>query len=90
MLPGYISNTAPNPASNRAPWYKNTAPTYGVFYREIAAGTLDLAGVGLCLLALVAAGLISYALFYRIPAMLGMQTGFPLYVIGSSTFVSGV
>jgi purine-cytosine permease-like protein len=92
MLPGYISNTSPNPGSNRAPWYKNTAPTYGgiflwiVFYREIAAGTLDLAGVGLCLLALVVAGLISYALFYRIPAMLGMQTGYPLYVVGSSTF----
>jgi cytosine permease len=92
MLPGYISNTAPNPISNRAPWYKNTAPTYAgiflwiVFYREIAAGTLDLAGVGLCLLALLVAGLISYALFYRIPAMLGMQTGYPLYVIGSSTF----
>ena len=92
MLPGYISNTPPNPQSNRAPWYKNTAPTYGgiflwiVFYREIAAGTLDLAGVGLCLLALVVAGVISYALFYRIPAMLGMQTGYPLYVVGSSTF----
>ncbi len=92
MLPGYISNTSPNPQSNRAPWYKNTAPTYAgiflwiVFYREIAAGTLDLAGVGLCLLALVVAGLISYALFYRIPAMLGMQTGYPLYVVGSSTF----
>ncbi|HEY3456484.1 MAG TPA: cytosine permease [Bryobacteraceae bacterium] len=92
MLPGYISNTSPNPQSNRAPWYKNTAPTYAgiflwiVFYREIAAGTLDLAGVGLCLLALVVAGVISYALFYRIPAMLGMQTGYPLYVVGSSTF----
>ncbi|HEY6986735.1 MAG TPA: cytosine permease [Bryobacteraceae bacterium] len=92
MLPGYISNTPPNPQSNRAPWYKNTAPTYAgiflwiVFYREIAAGTLDLAGVGLCLLALVVAGVISYALFYRIPAMLGMQTGYPLYVVGSSTF----
>ena len=92
MLPGYISNTPPNPQANRAPWYKNTAPTYGgiflwiVFYREIAGGTLDLAGVGLCLLALVVAGIISYALFYRIPAMLGMQTGYPLYVVGSSTF----
>jgi cytosine permease len=57
-----------------------------VFYREIGAGTLDRAGVGLCLLALLAAGLISYALFYRIPALMGMQTGLPLYVIGSSTF----
>jgi cytosine permease len=92
MLPGYISKTVPNPTSNRAPWYKNTAPTYAgvflwvVFYREIAAGTLDRAGVGLSLLALLVAGLISYGLFYRIPALLGMQTGFPLYVVGSSTF----
>ncbi len=92
MLPGYISKAVPNPISNRAPWYKNTAPTYAgvflwvVFYREIAAGTLDRAGVGLSLLALLVAGLISYALFYRIPGMLGMRTGFPLYVVGSSTF----
>src|SRR5277367_2064467 len=92
MLPGYISKAVPNPTSNRAPWYKNTAPTYAgvflwvVFYREIAAGTLDRAGVGLSLLALLAAGLISYALFYRIPALLGMRTGYPLYVVGSSTF----
>jgi cytosine permease len=92
MLPGYISKAVPNPGSNRAPWYKNTAPTYAgiflwvVFYREIGAGTLDRAGVGLCLAALVVAGLVSYALFYRVPAMLGMQTGYPLYVVGSSTF----
>ncbi len=92
MLPGYISKAVPNPTSNRAPWYKNTAPTYaGIFlwigfYRVIAVNTLDRAGVGLCLLALLVAGLISYALFYRIPGMLGMQTGFPLYVVGSSTF----
>ncbi len=92
MLPDYISKTVPNPTSNRAPWYKNTAPTYAgvflwvVFYREIAAGTVDKAGVWLSLLALLAAGLISYALFYKIPALMGMKTGFPLYVIGSSTF----
>jgi cytosine permease len=92
MLPGYISEAVPNPRANRAPWYKNTAPTYAgvflwvVFYREIAAGTLDQAGVGLCLLALLVAGLISYGLFYLIPATMGMRTGFPLYVVGSSTF----
>ncbi len=92
MLPEYISRAVPNPQSNRAPWYKNTAPTYAgvflwiVFYREIAAGTLDRAGVGLSLLALLVAGLISYGLFYLIPATMGMRTGFPLYVIGSSTF----
>src|SRR3954447_19420463 len=92
MLPDYISKTVPNPPSNRAAWYKNTAPTYAgvflwvVFYREIAGGTLDKAGVGLCLLALVIAGLISYGLFYYIPALMGMRTGYPLYVVGSSTF----
>jgi cytosine permease len=92
MLPDYISKTVPNPVSNRAPWYKNTAPTYAgiflwvVFYKEIANGTLDRAGVGLSMLGLLVAGLLSYALFYRVPAMLGMQTGFPLYVVGSSTF----
>jgi cytosine permease len=92
MLPDYISKAVPNPASNRAPWYTNTAPTYAgvflwiVFYKQIANGTVDRAGVTLSLLGLLVAGVLSYALFYRVPAMLGMQTGFPLYVVGSSTF----
>jgi len=31
-LPFYITSAIPNPASKRAPWYKNTAPTYaGIF-----------------------------------------------------------
>src|SRR5947209_19415958 len=91
MLPAYIAKTSPNPASNRAPWYKNTAPTYAgvflwiVFYREISAGTLDRASPALCLAAVVVAGLISYGLFYYIPALMGMQTGYPIYVVGSST-----
>jgi cytosine permease len=92
MLPRYIERAVPNPASNRAPWYTNTAPAYAgiflwiVFYSEIAIGALDQAGVGLCLAGLVVAGLICYYLFYRAPAMLGMQTGYPLYVVGTSTF----
>ena len=91
MLPSYISKAVPNPQSNRAPWYKNTAPTYAgvflwiVFYRDIAVA-LDRAGPAVCMLALLVAGLISYGLFYYIPAMMGMRTGFPLYVVGSSTF----
>jgi cytosine permease len=32
------------------------------------------------------AGLLSFALYYYAPAMLGMKTGYPLYVVGSSTF----
>jgi cytosine permease len=30
--------------------------------------------------------LLSYFLFYLVLAMLGMQTGYPLYVVGTSTF----
>jgi len=92
MLPDYITKAVPNPSANRAAWFKNTAPSYAgiflwiVFFREIANGTLNQAGVGLSLLALLVSGLLAYFLFYKAPAMLGMQTGYPLYVIGSSTF----
>lgn len=92
MLPAYIAKTAPNPTSNRAPWYVNTAPTYAgiflwiAFYQQLAGGIIDRAGLGVCMLALIVAGLLSYALYYYAPAMLGMKTGLPLYVVGSSTF----
>lgn len=91
-LPDYISKTVPNPPSNRAPWYANTAPSYAgvflwvVFYQSMAQGTLDHAGPLVCILALIVAGLLSYGLYYYVPAMLGMRTGYPLYVVGSSTF----
>jgi len=92
MLPDYIAKAVPNPPSNRGPWYANTAPSYAgiflwiAFYISIAKGTIPHAGLGLCLAAIVVAGLLSYALYYYAPAMLGMKTGFPLYVVGSSTF----
>ncbi len=92
MLPQYLAKATPNPASNRAPWYVNTAPSYAgvflwvAFYQSMAAGTLDRGGVALCLAALAVAGILSYALYYYVPAMLGMKTGYPLYVVGSSTF----
>jgi cytosine permease len=92
MLPDYLSKASPNPASNRAPWYANTAPTYAgiflwvAFYKQIAEGTLTQASLKICLAALVLAGVFCYGLFYRVPATLGMKTGYPLYVVGSSTF----
>ena len=91
-LPSYIAKSTPNPPSNRAAWFANTAPSYAgvflwiAFYQAIAAGTIDKAGLGVCILALLVAGLLSYGLFYYVPAMLGMKTGYPLYVVGSSTF----
>lgn len=92
MLPDYLAKAKPNPMGNRAPWYANTAPTYAgiflwiAFYQQMAGGTLQHAGLAVCLAALLVAGLLSYFLYYRVPAMLGMKTGFPLYVVGSSTF----
>ena len=92
MLPEYLAKASPNPTSNRAPWYSNTAPSYAgiflwiTFYQAIAQGTLDRAGVAGSLIAILVAALLSYGLFYYVPAMLGMRTGYPLYVVGSSTF----
>ncbi len=92
MLPDYIAKAVPNSPANRAPWYANTAPSYAgvflwvVFYMQLASNTLDRSGPGLLILALAVAGLLSFALYYYVPGMLGMQTGYPLYVVGSSTF----
>jgi cytosine permease len=92
MLPDYIAKTAPNPPSNRGPWYVNTAPTYAgiflwvAFYQSLAAGVVGRAGIHVILLSLAVAGLLSFVLYYYAPAMFGMKTGLPLYVVGSSTF----
>jgi cytosine permease len=52
----------------------------------MAEGTISRAGIGACLLGLAVAGLLSWALYYYAPAMLGMKTGYTLYVVGASTF----
>ncbi len=97
-LPSYITSATPNPVSNRAPWYKNTAPTYaGIFLwfvfwqgatttqQGFLGGTLAQ-GAGVALLGLVVSALVCHALFYLIPGLFGMQTGLPLYIVGTSTF----
>ncbi|HZT34136.1 MAG TPA: cytosine permease [Bryobacteraceae bacterium] len=92
MLPDYIAKAVPNPPAQRAAWYKNTAPSYAgvflwiAFYIKLADGTLNHAGLPLAIAAVAVAGLLSWLLYYHAPAMLGMQTGLPLYVVGSSTF----
>lgn len=92
MLPEYLAKAQPNPKGNRGPWYANTAPTYAgiflwvAFYNTMAGETLRYGSLGLCLAALAVAGFLCYALYYKAPAMLGLKTGYPLYVLGSSTF----
>jgi purine-cytosine permease-like protein len=91
-LPDYVRASVPNPASKRAAWYKNTSPSYAgiflwvAFYLGLAGPTLSQAGVGVCLLGLLVAGLLCFALYYYAPGMLGMQTGRTLYIVGTSTF----
>jgi len=91
-LPNYLSMARPNPPDKRVPWYKSTAPAYAgiflwvVFYMTIADGTLSQAGLYVSLLGLFVSAIICYFLFYLVPGLLGVKTGYPLYVIGSSTY----
>lgn len=92
VCPSYISRATPNPTWNRSPWYTNIAPSYAgiflwiVFYQALGEQTVRHAGLGVCLFALVVAGILCHVAYYYVPAMLGMNTGLPLYAIGSSTF----
>ena len=96
-LPDYLQAVQPVPKENRSAWYLNTAQTYAsvmlwfVFWKGLAGaggrlgGTLS-AGIGVALVALLLAGLICHFLFYLVPGLLGMKTGLPLYVVGTSTY----
>lgn len=91
QLPAYLASAQPNPPSNRGPWYANTAPAYFGIFMWIAfynnlGGALKLGGLGATLLGLVLAAFISHYLFHYVFGILGMRTGLPLYVVGSSTF----
>ncbi len=97
-LPDYVAAAKPVPQSARAAWYKNTAQTYAgimlwyVFWMQISAtgpatlgGTLA-AGLWVAVLSLVVAALFCHFLTYLVPGLLGMKTGLPLYVVGTSTY----
>jgi cytosine permease len=96
QLPSYISSATPNPKDKRAPWFKNTAPTYaGIFLWFVFwSGAVNSAttggglaqGLGVALLGLIVSALICHFLFYLVPGLLGMKTGLPLYIVGTSTF----
>lgn len=54
-------------------------------FSKSAGGTLA-DGIGLAILSLIAAALVCHFLFYLVPGMLGMKTGLPLYIVGTSTY----
>jgi len=96
QLPSYITSAVPNPPGKRAPWYANTAPTYAgiflwfVFWQDAVnapnAGGMLSQGVAWALVSLVHAALVCHFFFYLVPGLLGMKTGLPLYIVGTSTF----
>jgi cytosine permease len=92
QLPSYLANATPNPPDKRAAWFKNTAPTYAgiflwfIFWNSMSGNGLSTGGLGATLLGIVIGGIICHFLFYLVPGMLGLKTGLPLYVVGTSTF----
>jgi len=91
-LPSYITSASPNPQANRAPWYKTTAQTYAgiflwfAFWDKMSSNGLASGGLGAVLIGVVLGALICHYLFFLVPGLLGMQTGLPLYIVGTSTF----
>ncbi|MDA3925630.1 MAG: hypothetical protein PF904_13105 [Kiritimatiellae bacterium] len=95
-VPSYLECAQPNAAENRAPWYKNTAPTYaGVFLwfvfwsYSVNSGTpggILSAGVPVAIGSVLVAALLCHFCFYYLMARFGQKTGLPLYIVGASTF----
>jgi len=98
-LPDYVASAQPVPREKRAAWYKTTAQTYAgimlwfVFWQTIVngggagnPGGVLAAGILPAVLGVVLAALICHFLFYLVPGLLGMQTGLPLYVVGTSVY----
>ena len=98
QLPDYVASAQPNSFENRAPWLTTTAATYAgimlwfVFWANLPGGGASYAGGVLsqgllfAIFSLVIAAFICYAFFYHVPGMLGMKTGLPLYIVGTSTY----
>jgi len=96
-LPEYVAAAKPVPQDARVPWYSSTAQTYAgimlwfVFWQDVPTGgglpggTLSQ-GLGMALLSLVVAALLCHFLYYFVPGLVGMKTGLPLYIVGTSTY----
>ncbi len=91
-MPDYVASAKPLPQANRVPWFKTTAQTYAgimlwfVFWDQVPGGGVMSQGIGTAFVGLIAAALICHFLFYLVPGILGMSTGLPLYVVGTSTY----
>jgi len=97
-LPDYVASAQPVPQADRVPWFKSTAQTYAgimlwfVFWESVpASGIADTGGIlaqgiGVAILGVIVGGLLCHFASYWAPAMMGMKTGLPLAVVGTSTY----
>jgi cytosine permease len=96
-LPDYVASAKPVPMANRIAWYKSTAQTYAgimlwfVFWKSVPmgdgtpGGTLTQ-GLWPAFVGLVAAAFFCHVFYYLAPGLLGLRTGLPLYIVGTSTY----
>ena len=91
-LPDYVASARPVPMDNRVPWFKSTAQTYAgimlwfVFWQDVPRGPTLASGLTVAFAGVVLAALLCHFLYYLVPGMLGMKTGLPLYIVGTSTY----
>ena len=97
-LPDFLASAKPNPMSGRAPWSANIAPGYAgvmlwfTFWFGLtaccagAAGGVFAYGYMLPILGLALAALVCFVFYYAALGVMGMRTGLPLYIVGTSTF----
>ncbi|MDR0328981.1 MAG: hypothetical protein LBI05_11870 [Planctomycetaceae bacterium] len=98
QLPDYVASAKPNPPENRVPWLTSTAAAYAgimlwfVFWMGVPSGGSGFAagalsqGLLFAIISVIIAAFICYFCFYHVPGMLGMKTGLPLYIVGTSTY----
>lgn len=98
MLPDYVASAQPVPLAARVPWFKSTAQTYAgimlwfVFWESVpssgattAGGILGL-GITTALIGVIVGAIICHFASYLAPGLMGMKTGLPLAVVGTSTY----
>ena len=74
--PSYIANAKPNSASNRAAWFKNTAPAYAgillwfVFWTMVKSDSL-VHGLAMPIIAVIVGALVCHFFFYLTAGLFG-------------------
>ncbi len=97
-LPDYVASAQPVPQAARVPWFKSTAQTYAgimlwfVFWESVpssgatTAGGILAHGLMTAMVGVIVAAFICHFTSYLAPGLMGMKTGLPLAVVGTSTY----